>query len=310
MLFKSKTLLTLLFFLFFLSQSKAQKDANSKALDKIKDGHTYVVVNDLNFPGSVEFLRVLKKYWTLTKGVDYLNASDLKANLKAGDSYFSIVTYFMNNGAGGSAVFYYLSLWIPTEKSLREDRKFDIKDQNEIADIYVAVHANVGERIGVPVLPFDGAGRISNWNPGTLKNNLQQLTAWFQTGRYLSNDKADKEQLKLLKDQTLYVPDENFYTTTFFYKTGRYNDAEIANIFSGYKANYKVITSRELGDRILADTEPFFYLLHITQTGRGTITEVVNSRTGEIIYSSHHVTFSHNLDSGDLKDLYKKVKKD
>ncbi|MGZ3749952.1 MAG: hypothetical protein ACXVB0_13285 [Mucilaginibacter sp.] len=338
MLSKSKTLFSIFLFLFFfLSQSKAQIEVLSKnALDKIKDGNTYVVVDYLKFPGAVEFLQVLKKYWTVTKGVEYLRASELKAKLKAGDSYFTMSNFFMNhtmsgtpvssgvmggpvNGAAGaltqysmgSTLYFYLCLWTPTEKSLRQGREFDLKDQNVVANIYVAVHANVGERIGIPMLPFDGSGRISNWNPGTFKNFLQQLTAALQTGKkFKSEDVANKEQLKLLKDQTLYCSDENFYTTTFSYKTGKYKDAEIADLFSGYKSNYKVITSRELEDKILADTEPFFYLIHVTQTNMGTITAIVNSHTGEVIYSNHHVTFSHNLDSGDLKDIYRVVKKD
>ncbi|MEO6850951.1 MAG: hypothetical protein ABI203_00105 [Mucilaginibacter sp.] len=333
MLSKSKTLFTLVFSLFFLFQAHAQIYASPKALDQIKDGNTYVVVNNLNFPGSDEYYRVLKKYWTVTKGVEFLKASELAAKLKAGDSYFTMVTDYenygsggsatytnygsggiapsTNYGSGGSAAFYYLSLWVPTEKALEEGRKLDIKNTNAIAGIYVAVHADIGKRIGIPVLDFDGGGHIANWNPGTFKNYIQRLNDAIQSGKRLSSDdKANKEQLKLLKNQTLYVPDENFYTTSFSHKTEKYEDAEIAGLFKGYKSDYKVITSGELKDKILTDTEPFFYLIHVTQTNRGTITAVVNSRTGDIIYLSHHLTFSHNLSSSDLKDIYKFVDKD
>src|ERR1700743_3486495 len=57
----------------FVIQANAQvKVFEKNQSEKIQNGHTHILVNKLDFPQSDEFISVFKKYWTLTKGVDFI----------------------------------------------------------------------------------------------------------------------------------------------------------------------------------------------------------------------------------------------
>jgi len=75
-------------------------------------------------------------------------------------------------------------------------------------------------------------------------------------------------------------------------------------LFEDYKYPYKVIPDMELSDKILTETDPFYFLLFV-RVGSGKVIMVINSKTGEVVYSRYHSMF-YNLKSGDLKDLLRR----
>jgi len=297
----------IIFLLVFSQKTTAQVEVFVKnALEKISGGHSHVIL-DLNSPQASEFSQVYKKYWTLTQGVDFIDSRKLQENLVAGDSYFSLETSMVSYGGSGTVIFYYLNLWVPKEKALKKVDEFDIQDEISIAHIQLSVHGDIGKRTAWP--NFGADKNINNWNPGILKNYLQQLSSVIKTGKkFLSDDITNKTQLKLLKDQTLYCSEDDFYLLGTLGKVGKLDGAQMEKLFDGYKSSYKIITSQELGDKILADSEQFYYFLYVHGTDGGKLMLVVNSRTGELLYSRSEISFSHNIKSGDLKDLYNKIK--
>jgi hypothetical protein len=298
--------------LFCLSDVTAQVDIFSKnALDKIKDGTTHVIVNDLDFPNSAEYYRVFKKYWTVTKGVEFLKASDIKDNLKEGDSYFSIEsTIWYSGDVHTSYTYYYLNLWVPNDRAINKPAKYNIHDEVAIAHLNILFRLLPGDR-PKPSLDFDGSGHISNWHPGTVKNYLQQLQIALLTGKKMQSENVeDKEQIKQLRGHILYCPEDDFFTWNIFGKLGKYTDEQITDLYKEYEFQYKTITNRELEDKILADKEPFYYMIYVPSVQTGKMVGVVNSRTGELIYSKAHSSMSYSLKSGDIKELNKAVNKE
>ncbi len=281
-------------------------------LEKIQNGHTHVVVSDIHFPTSSEFLSVFKSYWTLTKGVDFISANDLPGNLIAGDTYFSLETLRVTGSYGGSAMFIYLNLWLPTEKALK-DKKFKVGHEDPMAhillsaDVETILHGYFADKdFG---FDFDARGHIYHWNPGILKNYLQLLAFDLKTSKKIDSqdDITDYSQLKLLKGQTLYCPEDNLNKMGTFVKVGK--TVDIKDVFEDYKFNYQSISDKDLGEKIMAAKEPFYYLLFVRNSTSKLIV-VVNSITGEIIYSRYDKSMSiPNLKSGDLKDLYKTINK-
>ncbi|MDB5122793.1 MAG: hypothetical protein JWP94_922 [Mucilaginibacter sp.] len=296
-----------------LSQAMAQIQIFSKnALDKIKDGTTHVMVGDADFPNSAEYYRVFKKYWTVTKGVEFLKESDLKENIKEGDSYFRLENVVIHNYYMGRypAQFFYLNLWIPSDRGVKKPGKFSIYNETAIAHLQTSVRYLKGDS-HILTFDFDGSGHISNWNPGTLKNYLQRLSTALQKGEKMNTDDiTNKDELKLLRSQVLYCPEDDFITMNMFGKLGTYTDDEIADLFKSYQFQYKTITNRELEDKILADKEPFYYMLYFRGLSVGIMIGVVNSRTGELIYSKTKSSTYNSMKSGEIKDLYKAVNKD
>jgi len=300
--------------LFFFIQLKAQVIIFEKnTLEKIQNGETHIIVGDPHFPHADEFLEVFKKYWTITKGVDYIAKENLTGNMVAGDTYFSLEANVVTGSNGGGNIYVYLNLWQPTSKALK-DKKYKISHEAGLAHVVLSVDVStmVDSYFGAKNLKFDfdGGGHFYHWNAGFLKNYLQMLVTQIKTGRKFDyhDDITDKSQLGLLKNQTLYCPEDNLNKMGTFVKIGKMND--IKDIFEDYKFNYKSISDSDLGEQIMKDTEPFYYLLFV-RNSNSKLVLVINSRTGELVYSRHSTSMSAaNLKSGDVKDIYKVVKKD
>ena len=79
-------------------------------------------------------------------------------------------------------------------------------------------------------------------------------------------------------------------------------------VFGEYKFNYKIIPGKDLENKILTASEPFYYLLLLRNSDNKMIA-VINGKTGEMIYS-RFVGMAHlELKPADLKELYKAVNK-
>ncbi|MBS1526816.1 MAG: hypothetical protein JST19_14265 [Bacteroidetes bacterium] len=277
-------------------------------LDKIKNSNTHIVVSSNNFPDADKYFDVFKKYWTVTQSVDVITTEELPDKLIAGDTYFSLETKILKSDMN-SAMFFYLNLWTPRDKALKRNKRFSVYDELSLAHIQISTHGKPHEHL-IPQFNLDGNGYTNNWNPGTLKNFLQQLTALLRTGKkFLGNDITDKEQLKLLKGLTIYCPEDDFNTMNAFGKSDKYTDQEISKLFDGCSFSYKILSNEELQDKILEDKEPFYYLLYLRGLEDGKMIAVVNSRTGQLVYSTTERSFSHNIKSGDIKDLSKAINK-
>jgi hypothetical protein len=292
----------ILFFIVSLNV-KAQVSVFSKdALDQIKNGNTHIVIDPFILLHKDAFLDAFKKYWTVTKGVDFVNEDDINGNLVAGDSYFSLgeqsVTY--SNGQTVSDLF--LGLWTPKERAVRKNKNFSASSEILVASITLT--ENMHPKKAGP--NADGTGPIGYWTPGNLKNFIQQLTAVISSGKKIavSDDITDKQQLKLLQSQTLYCSPDIFYQ----YKDDEDKTKFIREVFEDYKYDYRILSPTELSDKILADKESFYYVVYLHNYVAGKIVAVVNSRTGQLIYSTRKVSFAAHIKSGDLKDIYKEAR--
>lgn len=331
-MFKNKCFyFVLILSLITLSRAKAQIEIETKnALEKIKDGKTHIIVQDINFPRSVEYYRIFKKYWTVTKDVDFIKWDDLDGNLVAGDTYLSFERWVGTVSQGVSVATTYLNIWTPSEKEIRKQKHADINSNAvSIANIYLDEsteslvkkfrekdYTNVKFDKAGPYsqYDFDGGGSLLNWSPGIMKNYLQLLCRQLQTGKKYSfgDEITNKAELQLLKNKTLYCTNEVLNKMGFFagvnkIRTDAEKSAEIKTLFEDYHYDYKVLTSSELEDKILDDKEPFYYLIFLNSSKAGKFLGVVNSRTGDVVYSRCKA-LSVNLKPGDLKDLYKEIK--
>ena len=271
---KIKFLFCTIFSLLFISYNlSAQIKVFSKnSLEKIKNGNTHIIVGDPSFPHSQEFLEIFKKYWTLTKGVDFI--SNVPGTLIAGDSYFSIEALAMRGYYGSAAIYLYLSLWTPDEKRLKNNKKFRIEDEISIAHIQLSadmrtlktIYASgiLGDKEANFGFDFDGSGRIFNWSPAILKNYLQHLTSLLQTDKKAdyTEDITDKTQLQLLKNKTLYCAEETIHKVGTFMKPDTKEIVDTNKVFGEYKFNYKIIPGKDLENKILSIKSVNCHLFH------------------------------------------------
>lgn len=311
MLLFKKTCPIFLAILLFAAKSKAQVQVLEKdVLGKIQNGHTHVIVKDPNSPLAGEFLESFKKSWTVTKGVDLIAQDNLVGNMMEGDTYFSMESLTVTSSYG-KAIYAFYNLWQPTKKMLK-DKKFKINHEDALARIQLSIDIDAVKELYFTdeINPKSGEkGHVFHWNPGLLKNYLQILSAELKTGKKTNyqDEKTNKALIKELSSKTLYYPEDNLNKIGFFLNSGT---VDTKDLFDDYKFKYKVISDDELGEKIMADSEQFYYFLFVRITGSKLLL-VVDSHTGEVIYSrfSSALFSAKNVDKGDLKDLYKAINK-
>lgn len=296
--------------LLLCSYSKAQIQVLQKnVLAKIQNGHTHVIVPSRVFTDADNYEDVFKKYFNVTQGVDFVSADNVVGNLAEGDSYFTLETAIVSSSSGATAIYEYLNLWQPTKKMLKE-KKFNIYHENALARIPISYDTEgIKAILKATSLNFDGDGHFCHWNPGIIKNYLQQLCSMLKSGKKsdFDDDITNKATLKELSTKTLYCPEDNFTKVGLFVKAGKTVDEK--DVFEDYKFEYKPISDQDLSEKILSEREAFYYLIFLRNVSSRLI-EVVNSQTGDVVYLRYNkLSLTPNLKSGDLKDLYKTIKK-
>lgn len=281
--------------------------ADTKKMDKIKNGNTHIMVGSINFPGAAKFLEAAKKNWTLSKGIDFLSP-DHAGTLTPNDSFLSLEALSQTSGSV-SNIYYYLTFWTCKEKYFKQERGLKQSDHEPVAYISLSVDSKVlfDPKKFFKNNDFDGGGHLYNWSPGMLGNYLQQMTMLLNAGKKIkiNDDITNKEELAKLSKQTLYVADFNLIGFSPILIRKKAADEE--KIFDDYKYAYKVVKKDDLDELIIGSEEPAYYLIFIKDSS-SKIVCVINSKTGETIYS-RATSISYNLKSGDLKELYKEINK-
>jgi hypothetical protein len=290
--------------------------------ERIKNGTTYVILKDSTTDKIKQYMDVLKKYWTHSK-IEFISFSEIDKNMGPENSYlmFGSTTNtttsvrtgsfgFQREGVSSSCTYIYLELFTIKQevfKAKRKKYKFNYKDKIRIARIDLFTDFDAVQNVDLIFKSnFDGNGHIYNWGPGFLKNNVQTLMGYLRKNEVvqLKNEIENDIELKNLKTETLYVPS---YTMIKYNKfngnESKSHDEE--DIFEDYKNKYKIISTEELNNKILSETKPFYYLVYIRSCTQKFI-NVVNSSTGEIIYSEYNA-ISYNMKTKDLRKLYKKT---
>lgn len=288
---------------------------DTKKLDKIRNGQTYVLVKRLDFPGAAQFLSQMQKNWTLSKGIQYLKYDDLKTKPQPDDSFLSLETLTTRtsiNAANMTSIYYLLSFWTLKENYFKKEQTLKRSGQDAVADVYLSI--DPGSVNGPEVfntMDFDADGVLYNWSPGMAGNYLQQLSLLLNAGKktMILYPITNTQQLYKLSTDTLYVPDFNMINYSAF--TGRakvQEEVDVANVFEKYTYPYKVISKDMLDKKIINAVDPFYYLVFLKINSTKVI-YIVNAKTGETIYS-RATPFSSNLKAGDINVLFKQIGKE
>lgn len=205
-------------------------------------------------------------------------------------------------------------------KNIKKDKKGRLKyDATNIAEIFFTPNIRLRQDFNyskggkMKIGSFDKINAKYGEEPGFYNFDLGYIKNYFQElNRKLDNEEVykiedgivNKEKLKELQDKVLYVPEwvlkkYNALAATW----GKTRTAE--KLFKKYNFKYEIISNESINDKILAKDD-FYYLMH-TQFNQKKIISVINSLTGEIIYSKEEG--SYNLKDSDLKTIAKYISK-
>jgi len=304
----------------FTSQAQFQL-ANVSQLPKVKNGTTYVAMQDPNAPESKPYVDIIKKYWTFSK-IEFIKYTDIGKYVTEQNSFFTVGGYetsveTINLYKGGSSginwsnTHIYLELWTVSDKYFTAKKKKELTNKDHVQIARIELFTDFPTLMSPKNLyqtNYSGDGHIRNWSTGILKNYLQKLMQMLNSGneQKLYDQIVNNEKVKELKNQTLYVPD---YVLTKFNKftgdeTKKHDEKDI---MEDYKYKYSLVSIDELNKKILDDKNPIYYMVYIKSSTDKFIT-VLNSQTGEVVYSVYEPV-SYNIKSDDLQDLSKKIGK-
>jgi len=307
---KTIKLITLLMLLLVVKASAQIIVEDTKKLDRIKEGETYVIARTTTFPGADKFLEAMRKDWTLTRGIHYLPSNNETITVKPNDSFLSLESLKITNNYG-TQVYYFLSFWTCKEKFFKKDRKLKQSDHEVIAQVALSIDNKAFATTAFfEQNDFDGGGLLMNWSPGMVHNYLQQISTMLiaKKKKKFQDDIENKAELAMLKNEILFVPDFDLITSSMFSAKQEMRDEEDTNaVFEKYTYAYKVVNKDDLDRLILTSTKPVYYLLFIRHSANKLVC-VINGKTGETIYADA-TSLSMRLKSGDVKSLYKAISK-
>ncbi len=316
-------LLLLLFILSIANNAKCQiAISNPSEIEKIKRGTTFIAMNDTTSERVKAYIEVFKRYWTVSK-IQFIKYQEIEKYLSPENSFLTIggyvtttqfITLYRNGGQKNGISFenthLYLELWTCDDKYFRnkqKKREFGDKDKIQVARIELYTDfETLMDPDKIFQSNFDGDGHIHNWGPGILKNYVQSLMSFLSQGEEFSlySGMMNSAVMKNLKSEVLYIPD---YVLTKFNKfsgdeTKKHDEKEL---FEDYELKYKIISIDELNEKILNGTEAFYYLIYI-KSCTDKYVSVVNSSTGELIYSVY-TPVSYNFKKSDMRDIRDEV---
>ena len=148
-----------------------------------------------------------------------------------------------------------------------------------------------------------------NYKPGMLKNYLQKTNRLLQDEEiYWMYEDEQLSELKNLTTQTLYIPS---YTKTkynaFTLSDKKQDESKIEKLYANYEFAHEFISDEKLNSKIL-ENEEFYYLRYVRVNSQKFI-EIVNSKTGEVIYRNYETGLAYNLKPKHIKELNKDIKK-
>ena len=149
-----------------------------------------------------------------------------------------------------------------------------------------------------------------NLQVGFFKNYIQQVDSMINQGKvYWMYGNDVKENLKMLKTDTLYIPEyiEKEYSEPKFFATKESNET-FAEVIEEYKLPFKVISEDDLNKKIISN-EPIYYLRFARMVHQKFII-VVDGQTGEEIYKKYvpGIASKLNIQPRQIRDISETIK--
>ncbi len=267
---------------------------------------TYLVVGDVNSPDAQRYFKVLKENWTLSPKVELINEDQQYTKVFRNALFISGALYNPRMDARG------ISFWSYTDKAIKKPQVVFTKSSGQA---YFNVDAGA-EMYYQESLRFDvnktrpdfykgftifeaSSSSFFLWGDGFFKSRLLLFQRYAKL--YLNNpDKkaalrdtkeiTNEAELKKLKSGTLYIPDEFLCSYNMFNdKTDCHTDEK--KILGMYPAKYTIITGKELNNKLMNDIDTFFYANCLLLRDNVLVLEIVNSKTGEVIFSRKYAAF-------------------
>lgn len=144
---------------------------------------------------------------------------------------------------------------------------------------------------------------INNFELGYLKNDFQRLNKVINDGKiYWMYLNQKLPEVKELKKTTLFVPD--YIKSEFKPMSGAekiLDEKEVKAMLAAYRGKSELVSQDEISRKIM-DGEDFYYL-KFTRVIASKFIEVINGKTGEVIYRNYVTLAAYNIKDKDFENI-------
>lgn len=298
------------------TQSRGPGKISDEELDRFKQSTTYFILQEGDYEQQDNFRKAIAKVWTVTP-FQIIKPEEMGKLDKNKSSFFSFGG-FVTIRRGQSTVTYHPHL--SYDLFMLSKNKKGKTEQNLLGKImlhldsrsmmYVLRYANGNNKnFTEKVTPFlYQEATMPNWTPQMLSGYLKVINDGLATGtlRSMFDEYTDKEGIKALRDQTLYIPD--YVNTKFNMFTGAEKETESdeGEDNASYAFGNKYLEAKEIEQAATVHNKAYAYLSYI-KSSTDKFVSVFDGTTGKLLYTAY-TPMSYNFKSKDLKRIAAKVK--
>ncbi len=271
-----------------------------------------------DFLSKESYEKILNQVWDITP-YRIVSKNDFTGdNIKTDDALARFKSMELEkttkSGMVVSYVFNFLDFHVVDK--VKEKKKGKIWWKSRVAAIYFTPDVKIRRQIEASSGDREISGDLLNFRLGYLKNYLQLINKSLKNNNSIDiYDDFTSPELKNLNNKTLYIDSNLLYGYTPFSGNDTYNvflpsekkSPKIEKLTQDYSFAYEVIDYSKLEEKILNAKDDFYYLMY-NQINSNKIINIVNGKTGDIVYQEH-TTVSYNIKSKDFKKLASKVEK-
>lgn len=267
-----------------------------EALESLKGTTTYFIVpKGVSAEDKNELSTKLSEVWTLTDKIEFITMEDFKStdyrgqkvnfismvgnHIRVNKNYWHSPYYMLNKNAhprGAQTNYNVLAFWGPDDnKQYRHYGEFKLT-----YNIYSWFKKNGRNQKKMQTDLVNNVEYVGNWFNAYIVNSLAFIQDKIKNKEAVGTDYRleKKEELGLLKQKTLYIPDYVLETRRGFTKE--------KDLLKSYKHPVKVISKEELNKKVMNSAEPIYYLI-ATGTHDTQLISIINSKTSELVYHDY-----------------------
>lgn len=296
--------------------SKGPGKISTEEMDKFKQSTTYFILQERDYEQQAEFEQAIAKVWTVTP-FKIIRPQEMGKLTKTKSSFF-FFGGFVTTRRGQSTTTQHPHLsydlfMLSTNKKGKTEQNLlgkimlhlDSKSMGSVLR-YATLNSKTFSEKVTPYLYQEAT--MPNWTSQMLGGYLKVINDGLTTGtlRSVFDEYTDKEGIKALRDQTLYIPD--YVNTKFNMFTGAEKETESdeGDDNSSYAFGNKYLDAKEIATTAAAQNKAYAYLSYI-KSSTDKFVSVFDGQTGKLLYTAY-TPVSYNFKSKDLKRIAAKVK--
>lgn len=282
----------------------------NKDIEFYKTLTTYFVIREGDKENQASIENILKQVWTFNKFeiIDFDRYKTMTENENA--IFFGLRNYntsseYTSNSDLFGKYAQNSSLKIQLWRNLKKEKPA-LLNEDVLAYIELGTHWRMSkeleQRISIDAFEYicKTDTIVREWSWGYLKNYLQEINRNLvaNKSRWRFESEVDKENISKLNSQILYVSSD---------VKNHFDGRAKEDPFTEYKGKkIEMISPEDLSEKILTSEKPFYYM-KVYMPSSDKIVTIINSATGEYLYSDYS-GMAYFFKDKDVKELNQNLK--